>query len=121
MRQCCCDQQPYQKKKKALVAFIRFETLVEVFIIPTVVTKQPSLPIKNNRNIPEGLLLADPDFRRPEPIELNLGADVYPRLMAGELHRLRPNKSLAQGSRLGYVVTSFLHKETSSDRDIDPI
>jgi len=54
-----------------------FETLVEVFIIPTVITDQPSVPIATDLNIPEGLSLADPDFRQPGPIDLTLGVDVY--------------------------------------------
>jgi len=33
--------------------------------------------------------------------------------------RLEPNKPLAQRTRLGYVVTGFLNKETSSDTEIN--
>jgi len=36
-----------------------FETLLEVFIMPTVITDQPSLPIATDLNISEGLPLAD--------------------------------------------------------------
>jgi len=32
-----------------------FETLIEVLIIPTVITDQPSVPIDTDLNIPEGL------------------------------------------------------------------
>jgi len=49
-----------------------FETLIEVFIIPTVITDQPSVPIDTDLNIPEGLPLADPDFRQRGPIDLIL-------------------------------------------------
>jgi len=49
------------------------ETLVEVLIIPNVITNQPSLPITYDLNTPEGLPLADPDFRHPGPIDLNKG------------------------------------------------
>jgi len=47
-----------------------FETLLEVFVMPTVITDQPSVPIATDLNIPEGLPLADPDFRQPGPIVL---------------------------------------------------
>jgi len=39
-----------------------FETLLGVFIIPTVIMDQPSVPIATHLNIPDGLPLADPDF-----------------------------------------------------------
>jgi len=69
----------------------------------------------------EGLPLADPDFRQPGPIDLNLWDGVYPRLITGGLLRVGPNKPLAQVTRLGYVVPGFLNKETSSDAGINPI
>jgi len=65
-----------------------FETLIEVFIIPTVITDQPSVAMDTDLNIPEGLPLADPDFRQPGPIDLTLGVEVYSRVIAGELLEL---------------------------------
>jgi len=47
--------------------------------------------------------------------------EVYSRVITGELLELGPNKPLAQGTRLGYVITSYLNKETSSDTEINPI
>jgi len=46
---------------------------------------------------------------------------VYSRVITGELLELGPNKPLAQGTRLGYVTTGYLNKETSSDTKINPI
>jgi len=54
-----------------------FETLVKVYIMPTVITDQPSIPIAIDLNISEGLPLADPDFRQPGPIDLTLGVEVF--------------------------------------------
>jgi len=56
---------------------IGFETLVEAFIVPTVITNQPSVPIETDLNVPEELPLAYPDFRQPGPIDLTLGLDIY--------------------------------------------
>jgi len=98
-----------------------FEKLLEVFIMPTVITDQPSIPITTDLNIPEGLLLADPDFRQPGPIDLTLGVEVLSRVITGELLELGSNRPLAQGTRLGYVITGFLDKETSSDTEFNPI
>jgi len=98
-----------------------FERLIEVIIIPTVITDQPSVPIDTDLNIPEGLPLADPDFRQPGPIDLSLGVEVYSPVIIGELIELGPNKPLAQGTRLGYVITGYLNKEASSDTEINPI
>jgi len=47
-----------------------FETLVEVLIIPTVITNQLSLLISNDLNVPEGLPLADFDLRKPGAIAM---------------------------------------------------
>jgi len=98
-----------------------FEILIEVFIIPTVITDQPSVPIDTDLNIPGGLPLAHPDFRQPGPVDLTLGVELYSRVITGELLELGPNKPLAQGTRLGYVITGYLNKETSSDTEINPI
>jgi len=87
----------------------------------TVITDQPSVPIATDLNIPEGLPLADPDFRQPGPIDLTLGVEVFSRVVTGELLELGPNRPLAQGTRLSYVITGFLDKETSSDKEIKPI
>jgi len=78
-------------------------------------------PITADLNIPEGLPLADPDFRQPGPIDLTLGSEVYSRVITGVLLQLGPNKPLAQGTRPGYVITGYLNKETSSDTEINPI
>jgi len=76
-----------------------FETLIEVFIIPTVITDQSSVPIDTiDLNIPGGLPLVDPDFQQPGPVDLTLGVEVYSRVITVELLELRPNKPLAQGS-----------------------
>jgi len=41
--------------------------------------------------------------------------------MTGELLRLGPNKPLTQATSLGYVVTGFFNKVTSSDTEINNI
>jgi len=97
-----------------------FETLLDVFMLPTVITDQPSVPIATDLNIPEGLPLADPDFRQPGLIDLTLGVEVFSRVITGELLELGPKRPLAQGTRLCYVITGFLDKETSSDTEINP-
>jgi len=89
-------------------------------MLPTVITDQPSVPIATDLNIPEGLPLADPDFRQPGLIDLTLGVEVFSRVITGELLELGPKRPLAQGTRLCYVITGFLDKETSSDTEINP-
>jgi len=54
------------------------------------------VPIATDHNIPEGLPLADPEFRQPGPIDLTLGVDVYSRVITDELLELGPNKPLAK-------------------------
>jgi len=95
------------------------QTKLELFIMPTVITDQPSVPIATDLKIPERLPLADPDFRQPGPIDLTLGVEAFSRVITGEL--LEPTRPMAQCTRLGYVITGFLDKETSSDTEINPI
>jgi len=52
---------------------------------------------------------------------LTLGVEIFSRVITGELLELGPNRPLAQGTRLGYVITGFLNKETSSDTEFNPI
>jgi len=42
--------------------------------------------------------------------------EVFSRVITGERLELGPNKPLAQGTRLGYVITGYLNKETSFDK-----
>jgi len=62
-----------------------------------VITDQPSVPIATDLNIPEGLPLADPDFRQPGSIDLTIGVGVCSRVITSKFLRLGPNKPLAQG------------------------
>jgi len=80
-----------RSKRKLSSCTSGFETLLDVFIMPTVITNQPSVPITTDLNIPEGLPLADPDFRQPGPIDLTLGVEVFSRVIKGELLELKPN------------------------------
>jgi len=68
--------------------------------MPTVITDQPSVPITTDLNNPEGLPLADPDFRQPGPIDLTLGVEVFSRVFTGERLELGPNKPLAKAQAL---------------------
>jgi len=45
---------------------------------------------------------------------------VCSRVITGELLELGPYKPLAQGTRVGYVITGYLNIETSSDSEINP-
>jgi len=50
-----------------------------------------------------------------------IGVEVFSRVITGELLELGPIRPLAQGTILGYLITGFLDKETSSDTEINPI
>jgi len=52
-----------KKYQQQLDNTLGLETQIEVFIIPTVITEQPSVSNDTDLNIPEGLPLTDPDFR----------------------------------------------------------
>lgn len=58
---------------------------LDVLILPRVTDSIPSRLI---RTVPwphlEGLTLADPDFCEPLPVDLLLGADIFPYIILGE-------------------------------------
>lgn len=48
--------------------------------------------------------LADPEFCAADPIELLLGAEAYSELALPGLHRGGPSESIAQHTKLGWII-----------------
>lgn len=67
----------------------RYDTVavipVKAWVLPTITVDMPTRPLSAYlRESCSHLSLADPNFDKPAPIELLLGADVYPQLWEGE-------------------------------------
>ncbi|XP_032673063.1 uncharacterized protein LOC116844967 [Odontomachus brunneus] len=53
----------------------------------------------------QGLQLADPDFLRPGPIKIIIGADFYGQIIQSELIKGQPGSPIAQASIFGWTVS----------------
>ncbi|KAH8349466.1 hypothetical protein KR084_012230, partial [Drosophila pseudotakahashii] len=82
----------------------RFQMDIDVMILPHVMDNQPSEPIKEILNIPDGVVLADPDFRQPGSIDLILSAEVFTRIVKGGIISLGKEKPRLLETTLGWIV-----------------
>ncbi|XP_043065437.1 uncharacterized protein LOC122320892, partial [Drosophila ficusphila] len=88
-----------------------------IHIAPTITGNQPSLPMSpENWNIPANLQLADPDFHKPQKIDLLIGASLFFELLCVGQIKLTPGLPLLQKTRLGWVVAGggSEHRESSA-------
>ncbi|XP_015437066.1 PREDICTED: uncharacterized protein LOC107192351 [Dufourea novaeangliae] len=58
----------------------------------------------------EGLTLADPHYAAHHNVDVLLDADVYNRLLLDDVRRGECNQSMAQETRLGWILTGDLQK-----------
>lgn len=61
-------------------------------------------------NIPKDILLADPNFYQPSPIDMIIGADLFWEILESQQISLAPNGPKLQKSKLGWMVTGPLNK-----------
>ena len=82
-----------------------FSTRLEAFVIPQIISAQPSRNIDiSTWKIPENLELADPYFHRPEKIDILIGAEHYHHLLHPEQLLLGSCLPLLQNTVLGWIV-----------------
>lgn len=74
-----------------------FETMVEVVIVKKThkTTKLDDTAALKN------VLLADPTFDTPGPIDIILGVDIYTQIIMSDIIKLGPGKPIAQRTELG--------------------
>ncbi|XP_045493455.1 uncharacterized protein LOC123692724 [Colias croceus] len=66
--------------------------------------------------IPNSLTLADPEFYKPAPIEVLIGADIFWDILNSEQLSLGPNNPKLQNSKFGWIIAgpinNYFSKET---------
>ena len=80
------------------------ETLA--LVLPNISGNLPSYTVHSHlkKNLPN-LRLADINFYDSRPVDLLLGADLYPRILLGEIRRNVLGSSLAQNTIFGWIIT----------------
>jgi len=82
-----------------------FSTRLEAFVIPQIISAQPSRNIDVSKwNIPNHLELADPHFNQPEKIDVLIGAEHYHHLLQPEKLSLGDCLPLLHNTVLGWIV-----------------
>jgi len=73
--------------------------------LPTITSSMPSIPLPITvRDRCSHLLLADPSFDSPAPVELLLGADVFPQVLSSKRQELGPGLPTAFDTIFGWVL-----------------
>uniref|UniRef100_A0A2S2PC00 Uncharacterized protein n=1 Tax=Schizaphis graminum TaxID=13262 RepID=A0A2S2PC00_SCHGA len=89
---------------------------VTAWVLPTITADLPNQQL--SVGIREGcshLQLADPSFDTPAPVDLLLGADVFPQVWAGEQCSLGRGLPTAYSSTFGWVLIGPVSQDVSSN------
>lgn len=87
---------------------------VTAFVLNALTSTLPSFTTSIQWEHLQGLLLADPDFLRPGPIDVIIGADSYGLLVEPEIIKGRATEPIAQRTLLGWIVLGPINDSTSS-------
>lgn len=83
----------------------RFSTRLEAFVLPEIISPQPSRYIDvSTWNIPNDVQLADPFFYRPGKIDILIGAEHYHHFLKPEQITLGNRLPLLQNTVLGWIA-----------------
>jgi len=86
--------------------FSNWETKIDCAILPKITGIIPATFVDSSDwGIPEGLMLADENFNRPNSIDIMLGADVFFEVLCHD-KKMRPgNCPVLQDTELGWIVS----------------
>ena len=106
-------------KKVDLVIRSNFDTsytfAISCAVLPNITYNLPQVKINMNKlNIPKNIILADPEFGIPAPVDLLIGADGYYDILCPELIQLGKNLPVLQGTKLGYVIAGRVPESLTS-------
>ena len=76
------------------------------YIMKSIIHKQPGIAIdKDSLRIPANIVLADPEFNRPQRIDMLIGAESFFELMSIGQIKLGPLLPILQKTLLGWIVS----------------
>jgi hypothetical protein len=86
--------------------FSNWETKTDCTVLPKTTGMIPVTFVNSsNWGIPEGLMLADKNFNRPNSIDILLGADAFFEVLGHDKKTLPGNYPVLQDTNLGWTVS----------------
>lgn len=97
-----------------------FSTPVKAYILKSLTKMLPARQIHNTENWTHlyELDLADPNYDKPDRVDLLLGADVYSELIRDGLRKGPKGSPVAQNTYLGWILTGQLQEDISQSYTI---
>ncbi|XP_076388605.1 uncharacterized protein LOC143264583 [Megachile rotundata] len=93
-----------------------FKCHVDALMLPELTTCLPAARIVHTQwSHLEGLHLADPDFAKPDKIDIILGAHVYSQIIREGLRRGDVGAPIAQQTCLGWVLSGAINVDVDSE------
>jgi len=94
--------------------FDNSEISISAHVLPKLTSSVPSVNVKKN-DWPhlEGLTFADPNYLVPGPIDIILGADVYPQIIEDGIVRGDAQSPIAQRTKLGWIISGPINGNIS--------
>ncbi|XP_033221191.1 uncharacterized protein LOC117175592 [Belonocnema kinseyi] len=84
---------------------------LSLFIVNNISNTMPSLPIDlSSFDIPQDIVLADPNFQTPQNIDMILGAQYFYHLLLPGKIPIKQHASVLQETELGWVVAGGIHQ-----------
>ncbi|XP_066261289.1 uncharacterized protein [Euwallacea similis] len=104
-----CNTQIFSKSNE-------FSIKVSCFVIPKITGPLPAAPINiNHLKIPINCKLADPEFFKPQEIDMLIGSDLFWEVLCEEKCYLGNKLPILKNTRLGWIVTGPVGKENKTE------
>ncbi|XP_018404107.1 PREDICTED: uncharacterized protein LOC108780791 [Cyphomyrmex costatus] len=88
---------------------------LDCLIVDNITQDLPTNRISRNElQVPEGIVLADPQFNQPSRVDLLLGAEIFLDLLCSSRIKLADNQPTWQKTLLGWIVSGELTMMTNS-------
>ncbi|XP_029053837.1 uncharacterized protein LOC114881266 [Osmia bicornis bicornis] len=87
--------------------FERYEATISCLVIPKITEDMPNIPLDITQlKIPKNIVLADPQYDRPGPIDMLIGGELFWQLLSvGQIKLLGEQRAVVlQKTRLGWVM-----------------
>lgn len=82
----------------------KFNSNINCYVVDKITNQLPAQLLNIHEiKIPDGIILADPNFYQPDDIDLLIGAELFFDLLSPE--RLKNNKLTFQNSKLGWIIS----------------
>ena len=98
--------------------YINSECDLSLFVVQTIGTTMPSIPIdRSSFSTPQDLFLADPNFQTPAEVDIILGAQYFYHFMGSGKIPIEGHPAVFQETDFGWVVAgTFNHKHTKKSK-----